>query len=45
MNLMKGISETGIKESLQSINIGDCGVTKKEILSFLNDLGMENVTV
>ena len=45
MKLMKSISESPIKESLQHVTIGNCGITKKVGEDILNDVGLDNVTI
>ena len=42
-NLMKAISQSGIKESLEALDIGFCEVSEEDARSVLNSLGMMNI--
>ena len=44
-NLMKAVSKSGIKESLGTLYIHKCGITKIEGEEVMKSLGMENVIV
>ena len=42
-NLMKAVSESGIKESLKEIYIDFCGVTRERVISILESLEIKNI--
>ena len=44
-NLMKAVSLSDIKNSLQNIDITDCGISQEEGQSILEDIGMRNLEI
>ena len=44
-DILLAISQCGLKDSLTEINIDDCQITAQEGQTFVDELGMNNISV